>query len=358
MRPKTVTTQSENTPDLPDFQVLEASPEAVIEGARVIRAGGLVAFPTETVYGLGADATNDRAVATIFDVKGRPQFNPLIVHVKDEIQAAEIAEFDDRAQDLAHKFWPGALTLVLPRKADSKVSLVATAGLDTVAVRVPAHPVAQALLQEAGVPIAAPSANQSGYISPTQALHVLMQFKDGQGLNLIIDGGPCPIGVESTILDLSGDAPILLRPGGVALEDLEAVLGPILLAAEHVDEKDVTAPGQLKSHYAPSVPMRINVDPKDRQRGESLLTFGPDMPKRAALNLSKTGDLREAAANLFTMMRALDMPGIRGIAVVPIPNEGLGRAINDRLKRASAPKAGEKPDGPPKAHDPIGNIQI
>ena len=356
-----MTTQSENTPDLPDFQVLEASPEAVIEGARVIRAGGLVAFPTETVYGLGADATNDRAVATIFDVKGRPQFNPLIVHVKDEIQAAEIAEFDDRAQDLAHKFWPGALTLVLPRKADSKVSLVATAGLDTVAVRVPAHPVAQALLQEAGVPIAAPSANQSGYISPTLALHVLMQFKDGQGLNLIIDGGACMVGVESTILDLTGPTPTLLRPGGVAVEDLEAVLGPIAIAEKHSDDGqdgDVSAPGQLTNHYAPSIPIRINVDPKSRERGESLLTFGPDMPKRAALNLSKTGDLREAAANLFTMMRALDMPGIRGIAVVPIPNEGLGRAINDRLKRAAAPKPGAKIDGPPKAHDPIGNIQI
>ena len=343
---------------LPDFQVLEASPEAVVEAARVIRAGGLVAFPTETVYGLGADATNDRAVAGIFALKERPQFNPLIVHVKDEVQAAEIVEFDERAQSLAHKFWPGALTLVLKRKADAKLSLAATAGLDTVAVRAPAHPVAQALLAEAGVPIAAPSANKSGYISPTQALHVLMQFKDGQGLNLIIDGGPCQVGVESTILDLSGDAPVLLRPGGVALEDLEAVLGPIAVHEKQADGGDVNAPGQLQSHYAPSIPIRINVKPEERERGESLLTFGPDMPKRAALNLSKAGDLREAAANLFTMMRALDMPGIRGIAVVPIPNEGLGRAINDRLNRAAAPKAGEKKGGPPKAHDPIGNIEI
>jgi L-threonylcarbamoyladenylate synthase len=354
----TVTKKTENAADLPDFQVLEASPEAIVEAARVIRAGGLVAFPTETVYGLGADATNDRAVASIFDVKGRPQFNPLIIHVQDEIQAAEIAEFDERAQELAHKFWPGALTLVLKRKATSKVSLVATAGLDTVAVRVPAHPVAQALLHEAGVPIAAPSANQSGYISPTHALHVLMQFKDGQGLNLIIDGGPCTVGVESTILDLTGQTPTLLRPGGVAVEDLEAVLGPIAIVEKQAEGGDVNAPGQLSNHYAPSIPIRINVKPEDRQKGESLLSFGPNMPKRAALNLSKAGDLREAAANLFTMMRALDMPGIRGIAVVPIPNEGLGRAINDRLNRAAAPKPGVKTDGPPKAHDPIGNIKI
>lgn len=354
-----MTKQTETAADLPDFQVLEASPEAVTLAARIIRAGGLVAFPTETVYGLGADATNDRAVASIFDVKGRPQFNPLIIHVQDEIQAAEIAEFDERAQALAHKFWPGALTLVLKRKANSKVSLVATAGLDTVAVRAPAHPVAQALLAEAGVPIAAPSANQSGYISPTHALHVLMQFKDGQGLNLIIDGGPCTVGVESTILDLTGQTPTLLRPGGVAVEDLEAVLGPIAVVEKQSDKgDDVNAPGQLSNHYAPSIPIRINVKPEDRERGESLLSFGPDMPKRAALNLSKKGDLREAAANLFTMMRALDMPGIRGIAVVPIPNEGLGRAINDRLRRAAAPKPGTKSDGPPKAHDPIGNIKI
>ena len=183
----------------------------------------------------------------------------------------------------------------------------------------------------------------------------MMQFKDGQGLNLIIDGGPCPVGVESTILDLSGPTPTLLRPGGVAVEDLEAVLGPIAIAQS---DDGIKAPGQLKSHYAPSIPIRINVKPEDRERGESMLGFGPGMPKRATLNLSKTGDLREAAANLFTMMRALDMPGIRGIAVAPIPNEGLGRAINDRLNRAAAPKAGEKPGEPPKAHDPIGNIEI
>lgn len=351
-----MTTEPNAPTALPDFQVEEASPDAVREGARVIRSGGLVAFPTETVYGLGADATNDKAIAGIFELKERPQFNPLIVHVKDEVQAAEIVEFDDRAQALAHKFWPGALTLVLPRKAGAKISLVASAGLDTIAVRVPDHPVAQALLHEADVPIAAPSANKSGYISPTQALHVLMQFKDGQGLNFIIDGGPCDVGVESTILDLTTPTPTLLRPGGVALEDLQAVLGDVDIAKG--DGENVTAPGQLKSHYAPSIPLRINVAPEDRQKGESLITFGPNMPRRAALNLSKAGDLREAAANLFTMLRALDMPGIRGICVVPIPNEGLGRAINDRLERAAAPKPGTNPEGPPKAHDPIGNIEI
>lgn len=337
--------------DLPDFKVVEPTPEDLTEAGRVLREGGMVAFPTETVYGLGADATNDLAVANIFKIKDRPEFNPLIVHVRDETQAAEFAEFNDQAQALAHAFWPGALTLVLKRKPDAKLSLMCTAGLDTVAVRVPAHPVAQALLSEAGVPIAAPSANTSGYISPTMAIHVLMQFKDGQGLNMIIDGGPCSVGLESTIVDLSGDTPTLLRPGGVAVEDIEAIVGPL---AVHASD-EVIAPGQLKSHYAPSIPLRINVAPEDREKGETLLTFGPGMPRRAAMSLSKTGDLAEAAANLFIMLRALDLPGIRGIAVTPIPDIGLGRAINDRLRRASAKKA---PEGPPKASDPIGNIKI
>ena len=348
-------------PELPNFKVADASPDAASEGGDILRAGGLVAFPTETVYGLGADATNDKAVASIFDIKERPEFNPLIVHVEDEFKAAELVDFNETAQKLAHAFWPGALTLVLKRKDGCPLSLLATAGLDTVAVRVPAHPVAQALLHAADVPIAAPSANKSGYISPTQAVHVLMQFKDGQGLNMIIDGGACPVGVESTIIDATGGTPKLLRPGGVALEDIEAVVGPVEIAEkpDNADENaPVNAPGQLTSHYAPSIPLRINVEPKDRQRGESMLTFGPDMPKRAAINLSKTGDLKEAAANLFTMMRSLDMPGIRGIAVAPIPEEGLGRAINDRLRRAAAPKPGENTDGPPKAFDPIANIEI
>ena len=347
----------DQNPDLPNFKVVDASEDAVREAGEVLRAGGLVAFPTETVYGMGADATNDQAVASIFEIKERPTFNPLIVHVKDEYQAAELAEFNETAQKLALAFWPGALTMVLKRKENSPLSLVTTAGLDTVAVRVPAHPVAQALLHEADVPIAAPSANKSGYISPTQAVHILLQFKDGQGLNMIVDGGPCSVGVESTIIDVSGDAPVLLRPGGIAVEDIEAVVGPLKTDTAPATD-DVKAPGQLKSHYAPSIPLRMNVEPEERKKGESLLTFGPNMPRRAAINLSKTGDLKEAAANLFTMMRSLDMPGIRGIAVVPIPDEGLGRAINDRLRRASAPKDGENTDGPPKVFDPIGNIEI
>ena len=347
----------DQNPDLPNFKVVDASEDAVREAGEVLRAGGLVAFPTETVYGMGADATNDQAVASIFEIKERPTFNPLIVHVKDEYQAAELAEFNETAQKLALAFWPGALTMVLKRKENSPLSLVTTAGLDTVAVRVPAHPVAQALLHEADVPIAAPSANKSGYISPTQAVHILLQFKDGQGLNMIVDGGPCSVGVESTIIDVTNDTPVLLRPGGVAVEDIEAVVGPVKTDTAPATD-DVKAPGQLKSHYAPSIPLRMNVEPEERKKGESLLTFGPNMPRRAAINLSKTGDLKEAAANLFTMMRSLDMPGIRGIAVVPIPDEGLGRAINDRLRRASAPKDGENTDGPPKVFDPIGNIEI
>ncbi|MBF0247534.1 MAG: threonylcarbamoyl-AMP synthase [Alphaproteobacteria bacterium] len=344
---------------MPNFEVFEATPDAIRQAAAVIRAGGLVAFPTETVYGLGADATNGEAVARIFEVKDRPTFNPLIVHVADETQAGQLVDFNETAQKLAFAFWPGALTLVLKRRDDSPLSLVATAGLDTVAVRVPAHPTAQALLAAAGVPIAAPSANRSGYISPTQAIHVLMQFKDGQGINVVLDGGACAIGVESTIIDVSGDTPTLLRPGGVPVEDIEAVIGPVAIGHTPSDDGDIKAPGQLKSHYAPSIPIRINVKPEERQRGESMLTFGPDMPRRGTLNLSKKGDLREAAANLFTMMRALDMPGIRGIAVVPIPNEGLGRAINDRLQRAAAPKGVETDaDGKPKYFDPIGIIEI
>lgn len=316
----------------------------------------MVAFPTETVYGLGADASNETALGAIFKIKGRPQFNPLIIHVEDEVQAARIVEFDERAQALALAFWPGALTMVLKRKADANISPLATAGLDTIAVRAPANTVAQALLREAATPIAAPSANRSGYISPTIALHVMMQFKDRQGLNLIIDGGPCAVGVESTIVDLSGKNPVLLRPGGVALEDIEKVIGPLQIGKNGGENENVTAPGQLKTHYAPSIALRINVKPEERERGESLLGFGPDMPRRAMLNLSPTGDLSEAAANLFTMMRALDMPGIRGICVVPIPNEGIGRAINDRLRRAATPRSAA--GGPPKFHDPIGNIEI
>jgi len=316
-------------------KVVLPSSENLVRAGRALRAGGLVAFPTETVYGLGANATDDRAVANIFALKQRPAFNPLIVHVCDAAQAAEIVEFNALAQTLAQAFWPGALTLVLPRKVGANLSLLVTAGLDTVAVRVPAHAVAQALLTAAEIPIAAPSANVSGTISPTQAGAVQTSFPEAQDLSMIIDGGPCPVGVESTIVDLCCPLPTLLRPGGVSLEDLEACIGPL----DRHTGSAIRAPGQLQSHYAPSLPLRMNVDPAHLRNHESLLGFGPHMPPDCALNLSETGDLNEAAAHLFTMMRALDVPENRGIAVAPLPNTGLGLAINDRLARASAEKS-------------------
>ncbi|PHS79096.1 MAG: threonylcarbamoyl-AMP synthase [Rhodospirillaceae bacterium] len=303
------------------------------QAASILKAGGLVAFPTETVYGLGADATNDQAVAKIFETKQRPAFNPLIIHIKNIEQAFEFAEFNDLSNQLTTAFWPGALTLVLRRKKGSKLSLLATAGLDTVAVRMPNHPVAQSLLAAANVPIAAPSANLSGTISPTQAGHVDGQFSGSLTLNMVLDGGPCTVGLESTIVDISGKIPTLLRPGGLAKEDIEAVIGPLAINAS----EDIIAPGQLKSHYAPSIPLRMNVKADEVKPGESLLAFGANAPTKA-LNLATTANLIEAAANLFAMMRTLDTPGSAGIAVMPIPNEGLGVAINDRLKRASATK--------------------
>lgn len=321
---------------IPDEDIiLPATHDSVDIAATRLQEGKLVAFPTETVYGLGADATNDTAVAAIFEAKDRPEFNPLIIHCKDAGQAALQVDFDDRARKLADAFWPGALTLVLPRAEGSKVSLLASAGLDTLAVRVPDHPVAQALLDACERPLAAPSANKSGTVSPTQALHVALSLSEADNLT-ILDGGPCEIGIESTILDLSTDTPTLLRLGGVPQEEIEAVIGPVATATKSADG-GVKAPGMLDRHYAPSIPIRINVPKDGRLKGESFLTFGPDAPRRAAINLSKKGDLKEAAANLFTMLRALDQPGIRGIAVMEIPNEGLGRAINDRLNRAAVP---------------------
>ena len=316
----------------PSDQFVTASSETVERAARLINEGKLVAFPTETVYGLGADATNDTAVAAIFEMKERPTFNPVIIHVADAGQAALIADFNDTARTLANTFWPGPLTLVLPRAAESPVSLLVSAGLETVAVRVPAHPVAQALLRAAGKPIAAPSANKSETVSPTSADHVAQSL--GTGPALILDGGHTDVGLESTVLDLTGDVPTILRPGGVTQEELEAAIGPVMVSRD--DDPDAPkSPGQMKRHYAPSIPLRLNADAPEM--GEAFLTFGPKARRKAALNLSRQGDLREAAANLFAMLRALDQPGIRGIAVMPIPDEGLGRAINDRLKRAATP---------------------
>ncbi len=312
--------------------ILPASPEAVERAARLLREGELVAFPTETVYGLGADATNERAVAAVFAAKGRPRFNPLIVHVPGLAEAEIFAEFDARARRIVAQFWPGPLTLVLRRRKASGLALLASAGLDTVAVRAPAHPVAQALLRAAGRPIAAPSANRSGRVSPTEAAHVGAEL--GGNVALILDAGRTPVGVESTVLDLSGEAPLLLRPGGVTLEALSASLGPIATAAAG----PLRSPGMLASHYAPSLPLRL--DAVDARPGEALLAFGPAaLPGFAqVLWLSRSGDLAEAAANLFAMLRQLDNPAFTGIAAMPIPERGLGSAINDRLRRAAGPR--------------------
>ncbi|HEX3885722.1 MAG TPA: L-threonylcarbamoyladenylate synthase [Stellaceae bacterium] len=309
-----------------------ATPDAITEAAALLRIGQLVAFPTETVYGLGGDATDDRAVARIFAAKGRPRFNPLIVHVPDLTAAEAIGAFDARSRAVAARFWPGPLTFVLPRRPESGVSLLACAGLDTVAVRVPGHPVAQALLRKVGVPLAAPSANRSGRVSPTEAAHVA---ELGDSVALVLDGGRCAVGVESTILDLSGDAPALLRAGGVTLEALTATLGEIAVPA--ADPSTPRSPGQLQSHYAPNLPVRL--DAVSAQPGEALLAFGePPGGFAAVRSLSPSGDLTEAAANLFALLRALDQPEFSAIAVMPIPETGLGRAINDRLRRAAAPR--------------------
>ncbi len=314
--------------------VVPATPENVERAARLICAGELVAFPTETVYGLGGDAMSEAAVARIFAAKGRPRFNPLIVHVPGLAEAEALAVFDESARIAACRFWPGPLSLVLPRRADSGLSLLASAGLDSVALRAPAHPIAQALLRAAGRPIAAPSANRSGRISPTTAAHVLAEL--GDRVALILDGGTCPVGIESTVLDLTGPAPALLRPGGVTLEQVAEIFGRIDTPA--ADESAPRAPGRLPSHYAPGLPVRL--DAMDARPGEALLAFGPEAPPGFAevLWLSQSEDLAEAAANLFAMLRRLDRPEFTGIAVMPIPETGLGRAINDRLRRAAAPR--------------------
>ncbi len=313
-----------------------ATDEAIARAARLIRAGELVAFPTETVYGLGGDASDEEAVARIFAAKDRPHFNPMIVHVPGLGEAEALAVFDERARIAARRFWPGPLSLVLPRRADSGLSLLASAGLDTVALRAPGHPVAQALLRAAGRPIAAPSANRSGRVSPTTAAHVAAEL--GDSVALILDGGACRVGIESSVLDLTGPVPALLRPGGETLEQLTAIFGHIEVPA--AGENAPRAPGRLPSHYAPGLPVRLGaLDPRP---GEALLAFGPEAPPGFAdiLWLSRRGDLAEAAANLFAMLRRLDQPAFTAIAVMPIPEEGIGRAINDRLRRAAAPIRG------------------
>jgi L-threonylcarbamoyladenylate synthase len=313
--------------------ILAASPDAIRQAADVLRAWRLVAFPTETVYGLGADATSDSAVAAIFEAKKRPSFNPLIVHVTSLAAARALVRFDPLSEDLAARFWPGALTLVLPRLEGSPVSLLASAGLETIAIRVPAHEVARAIIDAAGVPVAAPSANASGSVSPTRAEHVAQSL--GDAVDLIVDAGPCPVGVESTVVACEEGTATILRPGGVTAEELSAVAARVEIATGSSDAP--ASPGMLESHYAPDATLRL--DATSVAAGEALLSFGDRSLTGAAeeLNLSPRGDLREAAANLFAFLRDLDGRHDR-IAVVPIPDEGLGLAINDRLKRAAAPR--------------------
>jgi len=317
--------------------ILPEGDAAVAEAARMLVEGGLVAFPTETVYGLGADATNAAAIARLYQAKGRPAFNPLISHVSDLAAAEKIARFDASGIVLARAFWPGPLTLVLPKALPCAVAELATAGLDTIAIRVPSHPVARAILKAFGKPIVAPSANRSGHVSPTTAAHVQSDL-EGK-IDVIVDGGPVEVGVESTIVGCF-EVPMLLRPGGLPREDIERVLGRALVQAPRDVESDSAqplAPGMLASHYAPRARVRLNAT--TIEPGEALLAFGPPVAgaERAAsvMNLSARGDLTEAAANLFGYLRALDARCARTIAVMPIPAWGLGEAINDRLRRAA-----------------------
>lgn len=341
--------------------ILNADETGIARAAEILLAGGLVAFGTETVYGLGGDATDARAVAAIFAAKGRPHFNPLICHYADADSAFRHVIPDRRAERLGREEWPGPLTLVLPRRPDCPVALLTSAGLGTLAVRVPAHPVALALIRAVGRPVAAPSANRSGHVSPTTTRHVL----DGlsERIDAIIDSGPCPVGVESTVLDLTGARPVLLRPGGATVEAIEALIGPLARsdASSHTQGDNIQgrsmlasaypttghsavglkSPGLLLSHYAPTLPVRLAA--RSVGGDEALLAFGPALSGAGAMfDLSPAGNLAEAAARLFEGLRDLDTRGqalgLRGIAVMAVPATGLGLAINDRLARAAAPR--------------------
>lgn len=302
--------------------------------AKRLREGKLVAFPTETVYGLGGNACDDETVARIYATKGRPDFNPLIVHLAHPKDVGHYATLTPLAQKLADAFWPGPCTLVLDRKPDSPLSLLVSAGLDSVAIRVPAHEHAHSLLDEAGIPIAAPSANRSGRLSPTQAEHVEEEFAQIKEDIWVLDSGPCGLGLESTVIDARGEVPVILRPGAVTAEEIALTTGVVPTIAAH-DPESPHSPGQLKSHYAPERPVRLNA--KTAREGEVLLTFGKGAPSGiGTLNLSPDGNLIHAAANLFAMLRLVDRAPYTGIAVMPIPEEGLGVAINDRLRRAAA----------------------
>ncbi len=322
--------------------IIAADAAGIAAAACLLCDGGLVAFGTETVYGLGADATNGRAVAAIFEAKGRPHFNPLICHFADAEAAFDHVQASEIAARLASAFWPGPLTLVLARRPGCPVDLLAGAGLDTLAVRVPAHDAARALLRATGRPVAAPSANRSGSVSPTLAVHVVADL--GGRIDAVLDTGPCTVGLESSVLDVSGGRPMLLRPGGVPLEALEAVCGRIgrgLSLAQAEASRSLRSPGMQISHYAPALPVRLNAD--FAEAGEALLAFGAAPPTANPVwNLSETGDLAEAASRLFAGLRWLDeaacKQGLSRIAVMPVPDAGLGLAINDRLQRAAAPR--------------------
>ena len=309
-----------------------ATADAIEEAAHLLRGGKLVAFPTETVYGLGANALDDKAVAQIFAAKERPSLNPLICHVSDLEMASTLGVMTDRAKTLAEAFWPGALTLVLERQSNCEASELVSAGLGTIALRMPAHPVARDLIKAAGVPIAAPSANRSEELSPTQAVHVEESL--GNRIDMILNGGPCELGLESTVIGIFGDKIMQLRPGAIPREDIEKVVGA--LSDRNLDAAH--SPGQMARHYAPNTGLRLNVH--EIESGEALLAFGPNVPDHGGpcLNLSEGSDLVEAASNLFAHIRKLDASGASGIAVMAIPQEGLGEAINDRLMRAAAPK--------------------
>ena len=318
--------------------------QTIQEAADIIKSGGLVGMPTETVYGLAANALDGKAVAKVFEAKGRPSFNPLITHFAKAEDVAAFAEMDEAAKTLAYHFWPGPLTMILPRKENAGISELVTAGLETIAVRVPAHPAARDLIKAAGVPIAAPSANKSGTISPTTPDHVADSL--GDAVDMILAGGASEVGLESTVIDLSGETPVILRPGGITAEQISEVLERDV-AYDLGESKDVKSPGQLLKHYSPNIPVRLNA--VDLEPDEALLAFGSvkfmgikgggaakDLPEEQRKNLSEEGDLHEAAANLFSMLRALDQPVFTRIAVMAIPDQGLGVAINDRLKRAAS----------------------
>ena len=318
--------------------ILPAGEAALAKAVRCLAEGGLVAYPNETVYGLGADATNPAAVARLYLAKGRPAFNPLIAHVGDIAAGMRLARFDGTAIALARAFWPGPLTLVLPKTPDCPVADLATAGLETIATRLPSHPVALQILRAFGGPVVAPSANLSGHVSPTTAAHVQADL-DGL-IDLIVDGGPVEVGVESTIVGCF-DEPMLLRPGGLPRGEIERVLGRALRqppADADSDSGQPLAPGMLASHYAPRTKVRL--DAGHVEAGEVLLAFGSNAvagvdAATIVMNLSARGDLAEAATNLFGYLRALDVSGARAIAVMPVPHHGLGEAVNDRLRRAA-----------------------